>query len=235
MIETTLNRRERERRNRRRAMLQAAQAVFAEKGFSRATLDEIAHRAEFGKGTLYNYFEGGKEELLFAIFDDMNDNFIEVINSSLSVWQTGETTFRETIKQFIAACFSFFNKNRDQFMVSMKEAHRLIFGEERDKAAFFHQQQERIVDTLASQLSAAMEAGKMRTFDSRSVAHMLLGNIKGLYMHLCMYEEYSNCECSSPISAEDAAEYITSIMFDGLLPRDETKPSSQPEQTKIHC
>ncbi|PSQ74919.1 MAG: hypothetical protein BRD36_01045 [Bacteroidetes bacterium QH_7_64_110] len=50
--DTTLSRREREQRRRRRIMLQAAQSVFAEKGYEQATLEEIAKRAEFGKGTL---------------------------------------------------------------------------------------------------------------------------------------------------------------------------------------
>ncbi|GIV59650.1 MAG: hypothetical protein KatS3mg043_0739 [Rhodothermaceae bacterium] len=58
--ETALPRRERERLMRRRAMLEAARAVFAEKGYLQATVDEIAQRAEFGKGTLYNYFTGGR-------------------------------------------------------------------------------------------------------------------------------------------------------------------------------
>ncbi|TKX68113.1 TetR/AcrR family transcriptional regulator, partial [Halorubrum sp. GN11_10-6_MGM] len=66
----SLSRRERERRRRRQAMLDAARAVFAEEGYADATLDEIAERAEFGKGTLYNYFEGGKEELFLAVFDE---------------------------------------------------------------------------------------------------------------------------------------------------------------------
>ena len=52
-------------------VLDAARTVFAEKGYADATLEEIAQRAEFGKGTLYNYFEGGKEEILFAVFDDL--------------------------------------------------------------------------------------------------------------------------------------------------------------------
>ncbi|MEL6613746.1 MAG: helix-turn-helix domain-containing protein, partial [Bacteroidota bacterium] len=50
-----LSRRERERLARRAAMLDAATALFAEKGYASATLDEVAERAEFGKGTLYNY------------------------------------------------------------------------------------------------------------------------------------------------------------------------------------
>jgi AcrR family transcriptional regulator len=63
MNSANLSRKERERLMRRQAMLEAARAVFAEKGYANATLEEIAQRAEFGKGTLYNYFPGGKDEL----------------------------------------------------------------------------------------------------------------------------------------------------------------------------
>ncbi|NNE46513.1 MAG: TetR family transcriptional regulator, partial [Rhodothermales bacterium] len=46
----SMSRKERERLSRRTAMLEAAQSVFAERGFGQSTLDEIASRAEFGKG-----------------------------------------------------------------------------------------------------------------------------------------------------------------------------------------
>ena len=44
-------------------MLRSAKVVFAERGFHQATVDEIAAVAGFGKGTLYNYFEEGKQEM----------------------------------------------------------------------------------------------------------------------------------------------------------------------------
>src|SRR5690606_26236644 len=74
-----LSRRDRERLARRRAMLDAARSVFAEKGYDGATLDEIAERAEFGKGTLYNYFEGGKEAILFALVDEVFDGLAALV------------------------------------------------------------------------------------------------------------------------------------------------------------
>ena len=64
-----LSRRDREKLFKRSEILLSAQEVFAEKGFAQATLEEIATRAEFGKGTLYNYFPGGKQEILLAIFE----------------------------------------------------------------------------------------------------------------------------------------------------------------------
>ncbi|MFN3763910.1 MAG: TetR/AcrR family transcriptional regulator, partial [Anaerolineae bacterium] len=48
---------------RRQSILQAAREVFLEKGFSRATMDDVAERAEVSKGTLSLYFES-KETLL---------------------------------------------------------------------------------------------------------------------------------------------------------------------------
>ena len=44
-------------------ILEAALEVFSEKGFHLATVDEIAERADLGKGTLYRYF--ANKETLF--------------------------------------------------------------------------------------------------------------------------------------------------------------------------
>lgn len=53
---------------RREAIVEAAAAVFAEVGFSRAVIAAIARRAGVGKGTVYEYFDS-KEELYFAVFE----------------------------------------------------------------------------------------------------------------------------------------------------------------------
>jgi AcrR family transcriptional regulator len=49
-------------------ILSAAMAVFAEKGFAAARLDEIAARAGISKGALYLYFET-KEEIFRAVVE----------------------------------------------------------------------------------------------------------------------------------------------------------------------
>ncbi len=56
-------RRQREKDERKSAILNAARAVFFEKGTGRATVDDIAARAEVSKGTVYLYFES-KESIL---------------------------------------------------------------------------------------------------------------------------------------------------------------------------
>lgn len=60
------NRKERERERRAALILDAAEAVFKEKGFESATMDDIAARADYSKGTLYLYFRS-KDEIWVAL------------------------------------------------------------------------------------------------------------------------------------------------------------------------
>jgi len=48
------------------AILEAAQHIFAQKGFHEATISDIAKKAEVSEATIYEYFSS-KEELLFSI------------------------------------------------------------------------------------------------------------------------------------------------------------------------
>ena len=49
-----------------RALLDAARAVFAEQGFSDASIADVVERAGSSVGSLYHHF-GGKSELYFAL------------------------------------------------------------------------------------------------------------------------------------------------------------------------
>ncbi len=59
-------RQERERERRRQQIIVATKKVFSEKGFNKATMDDIAGEAELSPGTLYLYFKN-KEELYASL------------------------------------------------------------------------------------------------------------------------------------------------------------------------
>jgi AcrR family transcriptional regulator len=83
MVETWTRERRLERT--RSLLLDAAEQVFAERGFISATLDDIAKAAGYSKGAIYKYF-ATKEELFLAASDRYwrryFDNFAEVMSSS---------------------------------------------------------------------------------------------------------------------------------------------------------
>ena len=78
----------------------AAVAVFAEKGFAAAKLDEIARRAGVSKGALYLYFET-KEDLFRAVVHDAIAPNVEVVGkAALSLHAPFEVTVRAVLTRF---------------------------------------------------------------------------------------------------------------------------------------
>lgn len=58
---------------RREQILDAAIVVFADKGFHRATIKDIARQAGIADGTIYNYF-ANKTALMLGILERLNDS-----------------------------------------------------------------------------------------------------------------------------------------------------------------
>jgi AcrR family transcriptional regulator len=211
-----LSRRERERLRRRHAMLRAAQSVFAEKGYAQATIDEIAERAEFGKGTLYNYFEGGKEALLFAILDEVYDDVHELIQKAFTGKEAAGRSLRACYRALVVDVFAFFSERQNLFMVLIKESHRLSFSENAEHVAYFQRQQERMVNAVIPVLRDGADRGAIRAFPPRAVAHMMLENINGMLVHRAMMDRDETCGETVLHDTETAADFVTTMLFDGL-------------------
>jgi AcrR family transcriptional regulator len=80
--------RERRVEHTRSLLLDAAEEVFAEKGFTTATLDDIAHAAGYTKGAIYKHF-ATKEELFLAVSDRYwrryFDTFADVMSTARQI------------------------------------------------------------------------------------------------------------------------------------------------------
>ncbi len=77
------------RGNKRPRLVEAACAVFAEKGYASTRVADIADRAGVGKGTVYEYFTS-KEELLFAVFESINVDISVRMDQALSAGASTE-------------------------------------------------------------------------------------------------------------------------------------------------
>ncbi len=71
------------RKERRAQLLAAAQAVFVERGYHAAAMDEIAERAGVSKPVLYQHFPG-KLELYLAILDGLNDDLVSTVTGAVA-------------------------------------------------------------------------------------------------------------------------------------------------------
>lgn len=75
--------REQSRAETRERLMEAAERVFAEKGFSGASVEEISERAGYSRGAFYSNFED-KDELFLALFDRRTDAQIAEVGKLLA-------------------------------------------------------------------------------------------------------------------------------------------------------
>ncbi len=71
-----------EERDKYGRIIEAATRIFAEKGFFKATVSDVARAAEVAEGTIYLYFKN-KDDLLISIFESSMDMFIREVEQAL--------------------------------------------------------------------------------------------------------------------------------------------------------
>jgi AcrR family transcriptional regulator len=98
------------RTTKKEAILEAALALFAEKGVDAATTREIAARAETSEGNLYRHFEG-KDDLVRTLFQTSARRFASLLEE-----EAGEETHPEArLLALVRGVFAFGERHPDAF------------------------------------------------------------------------------------------------------------------------
>nr|WP_272210165.1 TetR/AcrR family transcriptional regulator [Marinicella sp. W31]MDC2876028.1 TetR/AcrR family transcriptional regulator [Marinicella sp. W31] len=142
---------------RRNSILDAALAVFSEKGFANARIEDIARRAEIGKGTVYLYFPD-KESLFKSL---ISDALGPLLMAASSTFEETDLSPRETLGIF-------FQLLKTEILATEKrDLVRLMVMEMRnfpDIAEFYHKNIIRSGLTLIVRvLEKAQKQGELRS------------------------------------------------------------------------
>ncbi|MBC9785411.1 TetR/AcrR family transcriptional regulator [Heliobacterium chlorum] len=137
-------------------IFQGAVDVFAEKGFDRATMDEVAERSGVAKGTLYYHF-GGKEDLIRFLMEEGVGQLTEHVEQARN--QSADPV--EQLRRAIEAQIVFFDQNREFCQLLLKGVwstsdRQIQFREIMQK--YFNQLQEIIDAGIAHKQLRAMPA-----------------------------------------------------------------------------
>jgi AcrR family transcriptional regulator len=167
----------------------AALAVFVEKGFADAKLDDIAHRAGISKGTLYLYFET-KEELFRAVARSAVASHLEAIENTAEAFNG---PFAELAPMLLS---------RAAVMMSgaqLPAMARMVIGESRrfpDLARVWHNDVVAHVIRMVSGIVARGQArGEVMPGDPRLHAFSLVGP---LVMAMLFREVFGDVGADSP-------------------------------------
>ena len=87
--------------DKRERLTSAGLAIFGEKGYERASIEEIAHRAHLAVGGFYQHFRS-KRQLLLALMDDL----LEKLSRLELRPKTSAPDIQSGIQQLLAAAFS---------------------------------------------------------------------------------------------------------------------------------
>jgi len=99
-------RRGREEQARLLAILGAAESVFASKGYYETRMDDIAHKAEVAKGTIYYYFKS-KEEIYLHLLETESDKVFQSISARIR----DKSRFLDILKEVIDFSVEYFESN----------------------------------------------------------------------------------------------------------------------------
>ena len=206
---TALNqasRKERERRQHEEEILQAARELFARKGYYSTTLEEIAHHAQFGKGTIYNYFSS-KEDLFYGILNGILDKAIEVAESSIAL--PGST--REKLTAYAKAILSYSEANAELFHMIVREVVQINFLEQSPRMGDVRNRLHKTWEVLAIPLGQDIRAGRIKPLDAIHLAAMF-DNL--LRMHAM--QPFRELFWRGTVDADTMADSIVSFFFEGI-------------------
>lgn len=157
---------------RRNQILDAAITVFANKGFHRATIRDIAKEAGIADGTIYIYFEN-KTALLMGILDNINESDQREAYFEQAADMDMDTFFRAHVRQRLEI---FEGRVLDVIQIVLSEV--LVNQELREMY------QEKIIAptfTLAEKyFHQWMDAGLIRQFDVPVMMRMITSMVLGL-------------------------------------------------------
>jgi TetR/AcrR family transcriptional regulator, lmrAB and yxaGH operons repressor len=86
----------------RSSAVPALAEAFREHGFEGASLDILSRATGLGKGSLYNFFPGGKEEMMDAVLKDIDGWFSTAIFAALEKPVDPATAIRFMVKEVTA-------------------------------------------------------------------------------------------------------------------------------------
>jgi AcrR family transcriptional regulator len=189
---------------RRTQILNAAIKVFAERGFHRTTIRDVAKTAGVADGTIYNYFEN-KTALLLAILAALNES--ERREADLA--QMAITDVRQFFRHYFAHRWSVFEGNNLQVLrvvlseVLVNPELRALYVERVVAPTFA------LAEPYVQQL---VDAGKLRAMDVPLTLRAIASTFLGLVMLRLLDDQHVQDQWN------DVPELLTTLLLDGMLP-----------------
>jgi len=188
---------------RRAQILDAATRVFAEKGFHRATIRDIARAAGLADGTIYIYF-ASKADLLIGLLDRLN----ETERRPEDLAQVAGPDFRSVFVAYLRHRLTVVREGLGMLRAVLPEL--LVNLELRE--VYFRQVIGPTLELGERYMTSLIEQGQIRPMDPSLAVRAISGQILGLLLLRMLGDEQIEARW------EDLPEHLATLLLDGLRP-----------------
>lgn len=173
----TQERREQDRARRRQEILLAARAVFAQNGFRRATVDQVAERAEVAKGTIYLYFETKEAMLAELVLLALNElaTQLQAASDGVSILQPAEK-----LRAMAGAYLALAQRSPDYFrLLTAFDGGDFATGLSPERREQIRAESSRVLELVHQAIADGMAMGIFARGDARQAASVLWAALNG--------------------------------------------------------
>jgi TetR/AcrR family transcriptional regulator len=182
--------------DKRRAILRRSAKLFAQNGYDRTSMAEVASATGVSKALLYHYYTG-KEALLFDILQahlqDLMDA-VRVVDTKLAP--------RARLRALIGAVLGAYRDADDEHKIQINELRKLPIARKRELIAI----ERSLVSIFADAVAAAVPSIANRSVLLKPVTMSLFGMMNWHYM---WFRE------KGPVSRDDYADMVTTLLIEG--------------------
>lgn len=196
-----LSRKERERLIRKQEIMKASARLFAEKGFASTTLEEIAVNAEYGTGTIYNYFEN-KEQIITSIIES-------VFEANIAFSEKADNQARDVVEfleLYIRGAFQYFFENKEE-MILMARYFITTPPDENKAIVLLRNKQESI---LRKRLTDGIKKKEIRNLDPEKLFFLTHSLI---YPYITLLVRHNKL---SSQNVDEHLSFLLDLFFNGI-------------------
>jgi AcrR family transcriptional regulator len=181
-------------------ILQAASRLFAQRGFVKCDVQEIADELAIGKGTIYRAF-GTKEELFFATVD----YGMRELSKRLSIKSADKCNKRQALEAWLITFFQFFAEHAELVELLMQE--RSEFRDRQSHSYVRHWLSN--VPSWKAHIEEGMAMGRIRPMD----ADKLIDTLSAMCYGTIFISFFSN----KKINSEETAKFLSDVLHLGVF------------------
>jgi AcrR family transcriptional regulator len=176
-------------RRTRQRLVEAAEVVFGEKGFERASISDLTRRAGVALGTFYVYFPD-KRALLVEVVDGLGERLRAELDAAIAGVPDRLAAERAGLRAFFA------------FTARHRLLYRVVRQAEFVDEACFRRYYRRFAEPYARALAAAQRTGQVRRLDPEVLAYALMGAADFLGMRYVLWGRSAGIEAVVAAAAD---------------------------------